>query len=318
LARTVILEQDEAKLRAAIARAEKAAPRDAARFLEELIEGYRGGPAARGRARAAARARPLASAMGTDRRYLGHARALVRGAKAGMRIVGGRPVKSGEFADCVAVGCIGDWVCTGTLIAPQAVVTAGHCAQCATRVFFGTDVDGAGDVVAVKKAVRHPSYHQGRHNDLMVLLLARPVTKVKARKLASAALIAKATDARLVGFGNTNLAGTQGYGKKRQVDVPVVSPACQGETDGEDDDATYGCDRGWEIVAGRPLLERDSCTGDSGGPLYVATAAGEWRLAGVTSRATDSGQHECGDGGVYARIDRYREWLAGVPGVALA
>jgi endonuclease G len=62
------------------------------------------------------------------------------------------------------------------------------------------------------------------------------------------------------------------------------------------------------MVAGKPLLAKDSCTGDSGGPFYIAAGKG-WLLAGATSRSTDSAVLPCGDGGIYMRLDRYREWI---------
>jgi secreted trypsin-like serine protease len=73
---------------------------------------------------------------------------------------------------------------------------------------------------------------------------------------------------------------------------------------------------GLELVAGRPLLARDSCTGDSGGPFYVQDGA-NWLLAAATSRATDSSMSNCGDGGVYVRVDRYRSWIDSIAGVTL-
>jgi secreted trypsin-like serine protease len=121
-----------------------------------------------------------------------------------------------------------------------------------------------------------------------------------------------------VGFGNTDPTGFFGYGKKRFVDLPVASPACRGKVDGHDDSMTYGCDVGFEFVAGRPLLERDSCTGDSGGPFYVQGKDGQWLLGGATSRATKSALNNCGDGGIYVRVDRYRSWISKIPNVSLA
>jgi endonuclease G len=110
--------------------------------------------------------------------------------------------------------------------------------------------------------------------------------------------------------------GMFGYGVKRQVDVPIASNDCRGSSAGHDDHTAYGCDIGLEIVAGRPLLAQDSCNGDSGGPFYVLDKK-KWVLAGVTSRATDSAMHNCGDGGIYVRVDRYRSWIDGLPGVTL-
>lgn len=224
------------------------------------------------------------------------------------------------FLDCVAVGNDVEWGCTGTLIAPDVVVTAGHCASFATRVYFGSDVSKPGKIVKVRQRVRHPQYRQGgKQNDLMVLLLATRVENIAPRAIATKAMIDKATDGRVVGFGNTDPLGSTGYGVKRQVDVPIASPACRGTVDGESDQTAYGCDVGLELVAGKPLLAKDSCTGDSGGPFYldVDVGNGAWVIAGATSRATNSAPNDCGDGGVYVRLDRYRAWIDSIPGVTL-
>src|SRR5204862_339382 len=139
----------------------------------------------------------------------------------GDRIIGGTTVAAGQFLDCVAVGSDSHWGCTGTLITPTVVLTAGHCASVATRVYVGGDVTRPGLVVNVKKRVRHPKYHVGKHNDLLVLILATHVQGVDPRPLARKTVIDKAGDGRAVGFGATDAAGTFGYGVKRLVDVPI-------------------------------------------------------------------------------------------------
>jgi endonuclease G len=253
-----------------------------------------------------------------DPRFLRNARELARRTQRGVRVIGGTTVKAKDFRDCVAVGNDQQWGCSGTLIASNVVLTAGHCASFATRVFVGRDVAKAGKIVRVARRVRHPEYHkQGKHNDLMVLVLDAPVSGVPPRALAPSAVIDAAGDARVVGFGNTDPSGTFGYGVKRQTDVPVASAACDGGVNGEEDRVVYGCDPTLELIAGKPLLARDTCTGDSGGPIYVADGPGKWLLAGATSRATDSATNNCGDGGVYVRVDRYRSWIESIPGVDL-
>lgn len=253
-----------------------------------------------------------------DPRYQANLRALARRTRGGSRVIGGQPVHATEFLDCVAVGSDRQWGCTGTLLAPDVVLTAGHCANFATRIFIGSDVTKPGKIVAVKKRVPHPQYHKVKHHDLMVLLLKERVQNVAPRKIASKSLLDKAPDGRVVGFGATDPTGNFGYGRKLFVDVPIASNSCNGNVDGQDDNVTYGCDPALELVAGRPLLARDSCKGDSGGPFYVLDAGGNWLVGGATSRATDSAMHECGDGGVYVRLDRYRPWITSIPGVKLA
>jgi secreted trypsin-like serine protease len=314
---------DDPEVIKAIEYADKWAGEDDDSFIEALNASYRSG--ADTRMRKARQLRTISAAQPDksfqvfkDPRYLQNARELARRAQGGTRVIGGKPVRQGEFLDCVAVGSDAQWGCSGTLIGPNVVLTAGHCADFATRVFFGNDVKKVGKVVAVKQRIRHPEYRRGKHNDLMVLILQERVETVDPRKMASKSLIEKATDGRIIGFGHVDPNGLFGYGIKRMVDVPIVSTNCRGKIDGEDDNLSYGCDRGLEIVAGRPLLERDSCKGDSGGPFYILDGAGEWQIAGATSRATDSAMHTCGDGGIYVRVDRYRKWIESIPGAELA
>lgn len=314
--------QEQQEVLECIRRAHEKAGGDDAAFIRLLNECYaRQGSAMRTRGGAVGAAvdrSPRAQQLLQDPRYLKNARELGRRTLGGTRVVGGTVVPKGMFLDCVAVGNDHQWGCTGTLIAPDVVVTAGHCADFATRVFFGGDVTKQGKIVRVKERVRHPAYHQGgKQNDLMVLVLADRVENIEPRKLAAKALTDEATDGRVVGFGNTDPMGFAGYGIKRQVDVPIASPACAGTVNGDSDHTAYGCDVGLEFVAGKPLLKKDSCTGDSGGPFYLEAAAGEWVIAGATSRATNSAPNDCGDGGIYVRLDRFREWIGGIPGVDL-
>jgi secreted trypsin-like serine protease len=308
---------EQAAIKDLVRSADAASGKDDRGFVQMLNEGYASRTASRDRGRSlpiiAAEAPTKSFQIHADPRYLKNSRALARRTLGGERVIGGVPVKPPEFLDCVAVGNDAQWGCSGTLIGPNVVVTAGHCADYATRVFFGYDVGKKGLQVRVKRRVRHPEYHRTKHHDLMVLILDRDVDTVPPRRIASKTRIDKATDGRVVGFGHADAAGMFGYGTKRMVDVPIATVNCQGTVAGRNDNMTYGCDRGLELVAGRPLLERDSCKGDSGGPFYVPENATTWTLAGATSRATDSAMHTCGDGGIYVRLDRYLPWIRSIP-----
>ena len=315
---------DSAAVLAAIEYAQEQAGKSNKEFVRALLQQVHGeGPGRRSvaGARSVIPIAPAATAVRSfkifeDPRYLANARALAQRSQGRTRVIGGARVPATEFLDCVAVGNDSQWGCTGTLIAPKVVLTAGHCADFATRIFVGSDVTQPGNIVKVKRRVRHPQYHQGKRNDLMVLILEQKVEGVAPRRFARKAKIDAASDGRVMGFGNTDATGSFGYGQKRFVDVPIASPDCRGQIGGEDDNVTYGCDVGLELVAGRPLLARDSCTGDSGGPFY-AQDGNQWLLAAATSRATDSSMSNCGDGGVYVRVDRYRAWIDAIPGVTL-
>ena len=306
--------QANARIASAIRRAERDAPDDDKAFLDTLRT-YAGfeAPATGGNARSLGLTRRQPKSKGArldqDPRYLANVRALAARPSGNARIIGGSLVRGKEFDDCVGVGDSAGWGCTGTLIAPDVVLTAGHCEVLHTRIFIGNDESKAGRVFRIRHHVIHPRFSDALRNDLMLLFLEKKVTGVKPRALASAALIDQAAVGRVVGFGTTNLEGTRGDGIKRVADVPIVSGACRGRVNGKADSGVYGCHAGFEIVAGKPLLLQDTCKGDSGGPFYIPDSRGRWLLAGVTSRGTDLAQTMCGDGGCYVRVDRYADWI---------
>jgi secreted trypsin-like serine protease len=260
-------------------------------------------------ARSAARLRtvglPAASATSiyTDEVYVRNARTMIRDRT---RVIGG--VETPDFPDCVAIGAADRWCCSGTLVAPNVVVTAGHCVarDCGSRVFIGPDTDRpeVGRTVAVAQSFVNSGYRppQVESNDIAILVLAEDVTSVPTRRIAGPEALATAKTVRLAGYGCTDTAATTGYGRRRMVEVPLAAA-----------DIVYGADPQVEFVAGAPFLDRDSCNGDSGGPAYVEVD-GEWRLAGATSRATASVHRPCGDGGIYTRVASYEQWIRSLPG----
>jgi secreted trypsin-like serine protease len=218
------------------------------------------------------------------------------------RVVGGIPTS--EYPDCVAVGSPDQWCCSGTLVAPNVVVTAGHCHAdgCASRVLVGDDVDSPNaHVIQVQEAVRHPQYTRPLANDLTVLVLAEDAS-AEPRALAEEGMLEAAATVRVAGFGYTDVLAGGGYGIRRMVDVPLASS-----------DPKYGADPAKEFVAGAPFLQRDSCNGDSGGPAYVE-ADRRWYLVGATSRATSSRLLPCGDGGIYTKVRAFWDWVRSIPG----
>jgi secreted trypsin-like serine protease len=224
----------------------------------------------------------------------------------GVRVIGGEPTDC--YPDCVAVGRADSWCCSGTLIGPRAVVTAGHCVAqgCCERIFIGPDVhqSSSGRIYTVESAIVHPDYRPPTpYDDFAILILAETVSDVAPRGIAAADTIASACFFRLVGYGATSPYGDVGKGRRRMVDVARASP-----------NPRFGLRPATEFVCGRPDLERDTCPGDSGGPAY-AEVGGQWLLAGATSRATTNhnrdNDHACGDGGIYTNVVAYLDWIDG-------
>jgi hypothetical protein len=241
-----------------------------------------------------------ADSVYSDPVFLANARALISDRR---RLVGGVPTD--DYPDCVAVGNSSRWCCSGTLVAANVVVTAGHChaGGCRDRVLVGNDVNGAETlVIGVSHSHSHPQYDRpSPAYDLCTLVLEDDVS-LEPRRMADLEMLQAARSVRLAGYGNTDVDGSRGYGRRRIVDVPLAAS-----------DPKYGADPAVEFVAGAPFLDRDSCNGDSGGPAYV-WADGEWYLVGATSRATASRFRRCGDGGIYTYIPALTDWIRGVPG----
>lgn len=226
-------------------------------------------------------------------------------------IVGGTPADPQEFPDCVAVGGPLGWCCSGTLVAKNVVVTAAHCADvCLQKVFFGNDITGKGEEVVITNVYRHPDYNPTTlSNDLAVAVLDRDVVYAPRPMERKGDPFAPQV-VRVVGFGSTQVDGSGYAGIKRRADVPVRTWQC----DRPIADCKYGCRRDLEFSAAVPAAaaRRDSCKGDSGGPAYGFL--GSWILCGAVSRKTNNSVHECGDGGVYTRIQAYSDWIKSVPG----
>ncbi len=223
-------------------------------------------------------------------------------------VVGGTTVPAGAYPD-VALVVAPMALCTGTLIAPDVVLTAGHCIDTNPKEVLIGSIDylqPAGEVIAVKSATAYPSWET--QFDVGVLVLDHAST-AKPRPIA-AACTAKGLEIgatlKLVGFGLTTASGTGDNTKLHQTNLTVIDPSCA-----DDASCAAAVAPNGELIAGGD--GKDSCFGDSGGPLYLDDA-----LIGVVSRGIGSSAKPCGGAGVYVRADRVVAWIERTTGRTIA
>jgi secreted trypsin-like serine protease len=219
-------------------------------------------------------------------------------------VVGGTPAKPGAWRDAVAV-LSPTAACTGTLITPDVVLTAGHCIDTGPAVVIVDTVDygqPGGEPIKVKRSIAYPDWEHAY--DVGLVVLDRPAA-VKPRAIAATCSVRDGLVAgalvHLVGFGLTTKAGTGDNTRLHEAQIPIIDPTC-----GDEPSCVAAIEPDGELTAGG--AGRDACFGDSGGPIYLDTPGGP-ALIGVVSRGFAMAGAPCGSGGVYVRADQVIPWI---------
>jgi len=237
-------------------------------------------------------------------------------------VVGGAPAAEGAWPDAVGVVFQAAFVgCTGTLVAPDLVLTAGHCAEGVTHVLVGTNdwQSQDGELIEVVRVVAYPDWRETY--DVAVIELAewsRYAPRPIAIDCVVDAWLEDGAPVTVAGFGSIETDGNGFNSLLHEGRTAILDDDCSAD---EIDGIATGCEDavrpGGELVAGGNGV--DTCYGDSGGPLYLHTPDGAF-LAGVTSRGLDGSPAEtpCLNGGVYVRPDAVFDWIEQVTGRELA
>ncbi len=203
--------------------------------------------------------------------------------------------------EVVAVADKGSLRCTGTAVARDIILTARHCLP-ATEVRVGARFEEPRQRSAVLSTVVHPD----PGIDAALLRLESPLTLKPVALRPSADPRPPFGQVTLTGYGATSVSGHSGEGRKRLTLVSVLGWGCDGARP-----RSTGCDPDREMVVPR-ANGRDTCSGDSGAPIYEHMRDGKPRILAIVSRGLPSRQLACGQGGIYVRADRIADWVADV------
>ncbi len=227
-------------------------------------------------------------------------------------IIGGTPV-GGAYP---AVGLLADlsgtdpsFVCSGVLVASDAVLTAAHCVESANPNSLGfalvSELSGLDkrafrspariDVEPLYSGITNAPLGLGQANDVAVMSFSKGFAAIPVPILRPSeqpqALVSQ-TKVVVVGAGqNVAPPKNSGMGILRQAIVRLA------------DIGVYELDL---ALQGDP----QPCFGDSGGPVFWRAKDGGLRLLGVISRNSNAAVTTCQDGALATRADEYLPFIA--------
>jgi secreted trypsin-like serine protease len=260
-------------------------------------------------------------------------------------IVHGLTTAQGGLFGTVALALTadGEQDCTGTLIAPSLVVTAAHCIYDLEsqrllntpetyQVIAGAlSIADAGPehIYAIDELIYHEGFPMegptdtvfedigmGQGDDIGLVVLKRPVDTVDVIPVLPQSLtdtvLSEGKGFTISGYGTRDLEGMGDSGVLYTAQQ-IYRDRTNAEFWGGNISSYAGCDADSDCPTGEVCVwsectATDTCSGDSGGPVYVEVD-GTTYLVGIVSRGVQGSLTYCGEGGIYTLANFYDDWL---------
>jgi trypsin len=210
-------------------------------------------------------------------------------------VVGGVPTNTAQWPFAVAIFRKGHMHCSGSVISPTRVLTAGHCVDGFNLANFQVIVGrttlrdtSSGQAIGVVSGRVHPDFEQTGLHDVATLDLAQPVSVTPvalATPDVNAATTSPGSILQVAGYGASNPFGTHlpGFLKSTVEQVRADSRCLKAYTRDLFAPESMICALGPKRKkGGRFKIHTTACSGDSGGPLVASTASGPVEVGTVS------------------------------------
>lgn len=193
--------------------------------------------------------------------------------------------------------------CTATLVGCSHILTAAHCLPSKDPKSYVAWFQSTGFIEVKDVSSQHPTFKHCSGGaicstgDIALVELQTPVVGIQTSPITRSTMVPGGDQGTIVGYGISQ-GDAMDYGIKRR--GAVTASTCAQDLAGERDSA-------WLCWKYSSRLASNTCSGDSGGPLFASNGA----IGGVTSTGL---KRDCSSGDLAfdTRVSAYSAWLTSV------